>query len=258
MFRIKLCKFVFVAGLFSMVLLSGVAEAQEFVTEGLISFWTFDEATIEGEVIKDVWGNNDGTINGDVTTGAGKIGEAMELDGAGDYLSISEPQDIPAGDDTYAIEAWFYADIMKIGGIMGWGAWGTSNGVNALRLGTDVSGFRHYWWGNDLDQATGDISEAWHHVIAQHDGTTRSLWMDGEMINSDQAAGHNAQIVDVNIGVTNNRTEFWDGRLDEMRLYNRALEDDEIAQNYAATSNSMAIAPAGKLSAYWGEIKSNR
>ena len=118
-----------------------------------------------------------------------------------------------------------------------------------------MNGFRHYWWGNDLDQATGDISGDWHHVIAQFDGNTRSLWMDGEMINSDQPAGHNAQIADVNIGVTNNRSEFWDGRLDEMRLYNRALDEEEIQQNYKVSSNVMAVESTGKLSTLWGKIK---
>ena len=230
-------------------------EAQQFVTEGLISFWTFDESTIQGDTLKDVWGSNDGTIMGDGVAAQGKIGEALELDGAGDYVSIGEPKDIPAGDDTYAIEAWFFTDIMKIGGIMGWGTWGSGNQVNALRIGTDVNGFRHYWWGNDLDKATGDISGDWHHVIAQFDGTMRSLWMDGEMINSDQPAGHNAQIADVNIGVTNNRSEFWDGRLDEMRLYNRALDQEEIQQNYSVSSNVMAVESTGKLSTLWGKIK---
>ena len=230
----------------------------QFVTDGLISFWTFDDATVTGDTVKDIWGNNDGTIMGDAKIGDGKIGQALECDGAGDYVNISQPQDIPEGNDTYAIEAWFYADIMKIEGIMGWGAWGAGNQVNALRLGTDVNGFRHYWWGNDLDKATGDISGAWHHVIAQFDGKTRSLWLDGEMINSDQPAGHNAQIVDVNIGVTNNRSEFWDGRLDEIRLYNRALDEDEIVKNHKVSSNVIAVAPAGELAVCWGTIKSSR
>ena len=130
-----------------------------------------------------------------------------------------------------AIEAWFFSDIMKFGGIIGWGSWGLQNQVNALRIGTDVNGFRHYWWGNDLDKTTGDISNDWHHMVAI-DGKVRSLRLDGIMINSDQPVGHNAQMIDLNIGVTNNRTEFWDGKLDDIRIYNRALSIDEIKRNY--------------------------
>jgi hypothetical protein len=79
--------------------------------------------------------------------------------------------------------------------------------------------------------------------------------LDGELIISDTPAGHNAQIADVNIGVTNNRSEFWNGKLDEMRLYNRALKEDEILKNFKVISNAVAVAPAGKLSVCWGMIK---
>jgi len=231
------------------------ATAQQFVKDGLISFWTFDDKTVSGNTIKDTVGKNDGTMMGNGKIGEGRIGEALELDGSGSYVSIAKPVDVPKGNENYAIEVWFYANMMKVEGMIGWGAWGSSNQVNALRLGTDVNGFRHYWWGNDLDKATGDISGAWHHAVAQYDGKTRSIWLDGEMINSDAPAGHNAQIADVNIGVTNNRTEFWNGRLDEMRLYKRALTEDEIQKNYKAESNVIMVKPAGKLEACWGMIK---
>lgn len=251
----RMTYFTFVIVLVIIVLFAGEVLAQQFVADGLVSFWTFDDKTVSGKTVKDTWGKNDGTMMGNAKIGEGKIGQALVLDGAGSYVSIAQPQDIPKGNDTYAIEAWFYANIMKVEGIIGWGAWGSGNQVNALRLGTDVSGFRHYWWGNDLDKATGDISKAWHHIIAQFDGKTRSLWFDGKLINSDTPAGHNAQIVDVNIGVTNNRSEFWDGELDEMRLYNRALKEDEILKNYKVTSNATAVTPAGKLSVCWGTVK---
>lgn len=251
----RMTYFAFVIVLVIIVPFSGKVWAQQFVTDGLISLWTFDDKTVTGKTVKDMWGKNDGTMMGNAKVSEGKISQALDLDGAGSYVSIAQPQDIPKGNDTYAIEAWFYANIMKVEGIIGWGAWGTSNQVNALRLGTDVNGFRHYWWGNDLDKATGDISKAWHHIIAQYDGKTRSLWLDGELIISDTPAGHNAQIADVNIGVTNNRSEFWNGKLDEMRLYNRALKEDEILKNFKVISNAVAVAPAGKLSVCWGMIK---
>jgi hypothetical protein len=227
----------------------------QIAKDGLISFWTFDDKTVSGKTIKDLIGKNDGTMIGNAKISEGKINQALELDGSGSYVNISQPQVFPKGNETYAIEAWFYTNIMKVEGIIGWGTWGTGNQVNALRLGTDVNGFRHYWWGNDLDIATGDISQAWHHVIAQYDGKTRSIWLDGKMIKSDTPAGHNAQISDVNIGVTNNRSEFWNGKLDEMRLYNRGLTEEEILKNYKVESNVMAVKSSGKLEIYWGMIK---
>ena len=48
---------------------------------------------------------------------------------------------------------------------------------------------------------------------------------------------------------------FFEGILDEVRIYDRILTDEEIERNYRAKSNSLAVRPAGKLSVRWGEIK---
>ena len=44
-----------------------------------------------------------------------------------------------------------------------------------------------------------------------------------------------------------------EGLIDEVALYNGALSDDEVMQNYEAIG--LAVEPSGKLSLYWGEIK---
>lgn len=253
MFNKKLITIALLMVVTTVVWYTNITEAQPYATEGLISFWTFDKDTIKGDTVEDVWGENDGTIHGDPPISDGRINEAIEYS-AGVFVSIDDPKDIPSGDDTYAIEAWFFANTAAgAKGIMGWGTWGAGNQVNALRLMNH--GFRHYWWGNDLDWATDNITGEWHHIIAQFDGTTRSLWFDGEEITSDKPAGHNCQIADVNIGVTNNRTEFFDGIIDEVRLYDRGLTEDEILKNYKAESNASAVNPARKLSTCWGKLK---
>jgi len=254
--KISITTMLIMAVIIAISLTANVVQAQVAI-EGLISYWSFDSNTVTGNTVEDVFGNNDGTFAGDPqVSNDGKINEAIELDGAGDYISIDAPQDIPSGNDTYAIEAWFYANTTGAKGIMGWGNWGNGNQVNALRLMDQ--GFRHYWWGNDLDKATATITGAWHHIIAQFDGTTRALWFNGELINSDTPAGHNAQIADVNIGTTNNRSEHFDGLIDEVRLYNRGLTEAEIQQNYEATAFGAAVNPADKVASMWGKIKSQR
>jgi hypothetical protein len=55
--------------------------AQEFVTDGLIAMWTFDEGTINGDQVEDVSGNgNDATIMGTVKFTDGVIGQAALFD----------------------------------------------------------------------------------------------------------------------------------------------------------------------------------
>jgi hypothetical protein len=49
-----------VIGTFSMR--ANVTKAQ-LVTDGLVSYWSFDEGTIVGDTVEDVWDENDGTIH---------------------------------------------------------------------------------------------------------------------------------------------------------------------------------------------------
>ena len=64
------------------------------VEKGLVSYWTFDKATIKGKTVKDVWGNNDGTIEGDPQIVEGKIGRALEFDGTGDHVNCGNDESL--------------------------------------------------------------------------------------------------------------------------------------------------------------------
>ncbi len=55
------------------VFLVNTALAQEFVTDGLMGFWTLDEDTIDGNAVRDVWGDNHGEIAG------GGFGKAFDV-----------------------------------------------------------------------------------------------------------------------------------------------------------------------------------
>jgi len=44
------------------------------------------------------------------------------------------------------------------------------------------------------------------------------------------------------------------GIIDEVMIYNRALSEDEIRQNFQA--KGLSVRPAGKLATVWGEVKS--
>ena len=69
----------------TMALQSGYT--QPIVTEGLVSYWTFDEKDLTGFTVKDVWGENDARIVGAPKIVDGQVGEALEFDGANDYVN---------------------------------------------------------------------------------------------------------------------------------------------------------------------------
>ncbi|HEC03940.1 MAG TPA: hypothetical protein ENI81_10430, partial [Phycisphaerales bacterium] len=73
-----------------------VAKSQ-VVTDGLLSYWTLDAADIDGQTVKDAWGDRDGKIIGNTHSTAGRIGDALTFDGDGDYVDF-DPSGLPEGD----------------------------------------------------------------------------------------------------------------------------------------------------------------
>lgn len=189
------------------------------VTKGLVGRWNFEAG--EG---KKAYDTSSLSKRGVFGTGA------VSFDGRNDYISIPE-KDLPANNDTYALAAWFRAGSDCSCGIIGWGDWGTTNETNAFRLrnagdNSEVS-FRHYWWGNDLDATTNIGYNKWHFALAQFNGTHRSIWLNDRRVSVDSPSSYRALADGARIGDTN-RGEFFDGSLDEVRIYNRSLSKEEI------------------------------
>ena len=149
--------------------------------------------------------------------------------GFGHYVQVPS-NNAPLGDHAYTIEAWIKPTIMGISGILGYGDYGEGNMVNAFRLGQEGT-LINYWWGNDLTVNVGDITGSWHHVAVSYDGDFRKMYLDGVLIGSDQPTGMNVMnSSNLTIGNTYNG-EFFDGEIDEVRLWNIARTETEIADN---------------------------
>lgn len=62
--------------------------AATIVTDGLVSYWTFDRASIDNNIVSDVWGENDAEIVGNPTIGDGHVRQGLKFDGSGDYVIL--------------------------------------------------------------------------------------------------------------------------------------------------------------------------
>ena len=65
----------------------------QVVTKGLVSYWTFDRTDINGDTVKDVFGENDGTMKGNPKVVEGKVSQALEFDGD-DYVDFGVPESL--------------------------------------------------------------------------------------------------------------------------------------------------------------------
>ncbi|GAA4378380.1 hypothetical protein GCM10023186_14870 [Hymenobacter koreensis] len=160
------------------------------------------------------------------------VAGALHLNGSGQYLSVAAGNAMPIGNDSYTLEAWIKPANMGAYGIIGWGNYGTGPQVNALRLFNDFRGIGlvHYWWGPDILRNTADLSGAWHHVAASYDAAanTRTLYLDGVAIATDNPGPHAVPNADnLTIGKTVG-TEFFNGSLDEVRVWSVARTAAQI------------------------------
>jgi hypothetical protein len=180
----------------------------------------------------DLTGNgNTGLLNNSITYNSALRG-SLVLNGTDQYISFSATTNIPVGNSNYTIGVWFNADTLGDKGLVGWGNYGTANEVNAFRLTSN--GLTNYWWGNDLAVVTTITPGNWYYAVATFDGTTRSIYVDGSLIGSDTPTGHNVTTSsNLTIGLTNT-TEYFDGNMGEVQIFDRALSSTEIAQNYNA------------------------
>lgn len=86
---------------------------------------------------------------------------------------------------------------------------------------------------NDVIQltASGVLDGDWHHVAAIRSGDTFSLFIDGSLADMDKdnlGSVNNSR--DLHLGTNNSQTSNFDGLLDEVRLYDRALTSDDVLE----------------------------
>ena len=97
-------------------------------------------------------------------------------------------------------------------------------------------------------QTTKPSAGAWHHIVAQWDGTTNSntakLFTDNTLTGQTTATGtgfRNAHNVFIGGQHPSNPNRTWDGKIAVIRAYNRVLTTDEISINYNALKERFGL-----------------
>jgi len=179
-----------------------------------------------------------------VITASASPASALTLDGVNDYVAVTSSTAIPSGNSPYTIEAWIKTTTSANMGIVAWGNYGTTNQCNAFRLGSGGT-IVNYWWANDLIVSAPSLTNgAWHHVAATYDGVTRSIYADGVLLASDTPTGLAvATTSNITIGTSNNYSEFFNGSIDEVRIWNVARSQCDLQQymNCEITSTASGL-----------------
>ena len=164
---------------------------------------------------------------------------ALVFDGSTTYgqVAYSGNNIIPIGNNDYTISVWFNpSNVGGVQGLVGWGDYGNTNEVNTLRL--DGSEIMNSWSLNDLVTEGANITNGnWYNAVCTYVSAinTRSIYLNGSLIASDNPTGtHNVPNADnLTVGVTTN-TEYFNGLIQNVAIYNSCLGASEILQNYQA------------------------
>ena len=279
--RIHLMTFAIVIGIFWL----NTAPAS-VVTDGLVSYWTFDRAYIINKTATDVWGDNNGTISGNPKVVPGRVGEALEFDGVDDFVNLTTLGDFGRQFGTSSFEAWIKTtnkkDWMTLINTHGTACpnWGIElNGINRRnRLEIRERILYHYIGiggprgcsGAGSGRTVGIFDDEWHHIVYTnnyriHEGEgngTSIIYIDGVVHSpSHYGFGGNRAFSPFTAPVHLGARKFpgkaqghFTGMIDEVRFYNRPLTAREVFQNFESTQ-PYNIAPKGKLSTVWGTLK---
>jgi hypothetical protein len=207
-------------------------------------YWTFSSLA---DVTKEGASNTNCTLNGNATyTADGKFGGGLLLDGSGDFVScgLSTLTNLPIGNSNYTISVWVKSAVLNTGGYIGWGEYGSGNRVNAFRTNND--GIQNYWWGNDLIHSSPALNllNQWHHAVVNYNGTNRTIYFDGALLKTDTPGTPNSTASNFAIGRTAPMySEFFNGTLDDLSIWNRALTLDEISYLYNSGIPTIPASP---------------
>jgi Concanavalin A-like lectin/glucanases superfamily len=141
------------------------------------------------------------------------------FDGSGDYLSLPSNTALPTANQSYTIEAWVCPSALTgTHAIIGWGNYGTNNQVNALTI--SPTSITNYWWARDLSASYTFAVGSWYHIVAQFDGTTRSIYVNGTRVATDTPTGHNvpSPVTNATVGTANNLSEYFNGYISNVRV----------------------------------------
>ena len=218
----------------------------EGVGPALVAHWKLDDGV--GPTAVDSIGGHDGTLVSTPPWVTGIIGGALDFDGTNDYVDVgtfdvsgsglttmgwfnadslpatTDPRIVSKASSTAEADAWWQLSIL------------TSASNANIRLRTKAGGTTSTL----IDSSTNLNPGQWYFAVGTYNAATgqMKLYLDGTEVASQLHPAGGAidtnPTVPVAIGANGTAEQFFDGVLDDVRVYNRALNATEIADLFTA------------------------
>ena len=203
-------------------------------------WYKFDETS--GTTAADSSGaGKNGTVTSPTWT-AGYTNNCLQFNGTSSYVTVpSLGSSLPA----FTVTAWINVagipggsswDAATLCGTDNWGTgdWiaefiGTGGGGNAGKLQFTLNGLFEIYSTTTFDSASGNQNK-WIHVALAYDsaGGSAKIYINGALESSASVSSQAANVSLLKIGSWAGTSRFYNGKVDDFRLYNRALSATEI------------------------------
>lgn len=167
---------------------------------------------------------------------SGKYGSALTFDGVDDYVDCGNDSSLNIVDDI-TIEMWIYPrSTLTWQQILGKGQAPLPKDVNYDIWQTSTNKIRFSWGGDgvssdSLDSAIITMNQ-WHHIVATlANGNFTTIYLDGQLSTS-KTTFIAAVAVTQNLDIGGFTSWYFNGTIDEVCIYNRALTPDEVLMHY--------------------------
>ncbi|HMX26525.1 MAG TPA: putative Ig domain-containing protein, partial [Blastocatellia bacterium] len=222
----------------------------------------------------DVRNTNNGTLQGSVTFAAGKVGQAFSFNGTNGYVGLPDNFfPVPAsgtGNTPFTFETWFKTSMGGV--ILGQQDSNTYTNPTAayvpgLYVGTNGKLHAEMFWSGSASPITTTASvndNVFHHVAVVYNGTTETLYLDGNVVGSVTQSQYGFSPAKYQFGTGFTGITGWpntpggwynfNGLIDEPTLYGRALTASEVQNVFNAGSQGKCptcVAPPANLTSSW-------
>lgn len=227
----------------------------------LAGLWLFDQGS--GNVAEDHSGNdNDGKLDGPKWTD-GKFGKSLQFDNSKTFVDCGNDKSLDV--NSFTLAAWVFPTVIDVGThemIVGKGWSGTERSyyMSILQGKAFVS---HRDPGNTAQsnvQGTTNLKKnTWYHLAGVHDrdGKKVAIYVNG-VKESEKTIDYDVMVTPktVLIGNLGDHTLFFGGKIDEVAIFNVAIDEKDIKQiSTKGFSSVLAVSPKGKLATVWGDLK---
>lgn len=205
------------------------------MNKGLIAHYSLaEEDLVDASTLADLTPNRqDGTITAGASAGfvadqTGVSARAYDFDGADTVIDTGTDL-IDAND--FTLSTWIYADSLgesNSGRII-------DNGQTYIRLLTSSGRFKLNYSGNNGTNSQSTDSDLgfseWHHIAVSREGTLYSVYFNGIFVGSKSSINTTAGS-NLIIGNTADQSKTFNGKISDVRIYDRVLSSDEISTLY--------------------------